>query len=269
MNKSLMLKFARGGGASPADSELLQLSRDGTASYLLGNALPQPEAGLYRARLSETDVAALESFLSEHDLFGLKEKYGPMHSDSGFKTLSLYQGDEKKKIKWGTFASIPEPLAKLQARLLELIQQSRQHPFQTIHASLRAVSHRIEAGHEFDIQFSLKNRGVEPVRLLTGEAQSGATIFRLYATTEEHETIPVLSFYKAAQALPAIAFAAPFTLRAGEEIERRAQSSFALEQPGIYRLYGFFETTMEVMLDDEPLALQCFVMTEPATLTVF
>jgi hypothetical protein len=275
MNNGLMLEFTVGGGVSPAASELLQIYQDGTALYLVGNALPLNEAGLYQAKLSPSELAAPNSFTSGRRIFKMSETYGPVRGDSGFQTLSSSVGNEKRKVKWGTFAKIPGPLSELQTVLFDIIHRTRQHPLQTIAVFLDAISSTVETGQTFRLEFSMKNRGAKSVPVLNSPTSQGGAAIRLYAaTTADNEAAQVLSFYQAARPVAAIELAGSHSttgtviVSPGEVIRIGAQSPFVLERCGSYRLYGFFEPTIEVTLTDEPFLIKCCVMTEPVTLIV-
>jgi hypothetical protein len=268
----LMLEYTVGGGRPPASSELMQIHRDGRATYLVGNAFPRDEAGLYQMKLSPLEMHALNNFLSEQDLFEMPEEFGPLRSDSGFQTLILYAQNTAKKIRWGTFAKLPGPLAEMQSLLIGIIENSRQHPVQAIKITLHAVQDKIGAGKTIQVECSLQSWGNESVQVfMLAMTDVQEPDFRLYAaTSEEAENASPLTFYDQAQPLEFIEpiesrFASPIRLSPGEEIDTRALCPFVLN-PDNYRLHGFFEFSIAVTLNDDHLKLRCFVMAKTSTL---
>jgi hypothetical protein len=271
MNKDLMLEFSVGGGRPPASSELLRVSRDASVTYLVGNALPRDEAGLYRGKLAPPEMRALEDSLDGPGFVDMLEKYGPIRPDSGFQTLALYHQGEKKKIKWGTFARLPGPLQELQTRLSKIIEDSRQHPLQTVKATLAVIPDDAETDKTLRLECSLQNCGRESIQLFMFTAEEVPEFdFRVYAaTSEEAEAAFSLTFYEQAQPLRFVEpvesqIPNPIRLAPGEHIKVRAlhPSDFSHN----FRLYGFLEFTMAVTLDDELTRIRCSIMTKPTTL---
>lgn len=272
MSDRLILEYAVGGGRPPASSELLQIHRDGMATYLVGNALPRDEAGLYQVEILSAEVETLENFLSGQDFFETPETIGPIRPGSGFQTLTLYARNTTKTIKWGTFANLPGPLADLQTRLLKIIEDSRRHPVQTIKATLNAVHDKLEVGRVLQVECSLQSRGSESVEIFMFAAPDvQESDFRLYAATrEEAENASPLTFYDQAQPVRFVEpvgsqMASPIKLSLGEEIKARAPCPFVVNHDNS-RLFGFLEFTMVVTLNDELIKIRCLLMTKPTTL---
>lgn len=283
MGVDLLILFAVGGGIPPATSELLRIYEDGTAVSLVGNAWPegdpQDEIGLYRMKLSPSGLQSIKDFLSEHRIFDMDEKYGPIAMDSGSDVLRLYEGDREKKIKWGPFAKVPSPLKELRTRLRRILQDTRQHPVQTVKVSLQVVHEILKAGQTFRVEFQINNRGSNPIRVsMSGEREAEPTPFRLYAATTEEASErlpPPLNFYHNAQHISSVEPAdhrmlnGPLELSPGEEWRVRAMAPFTLERPGTFRLYGFVQPMIEVILDEKPLIIEeCFIVTQPITVVV-
>lgn len=265
-----MLEFAVGGGRPPASSELLQVRRDGRATYLVGNALPRDEAGLYQVDLAPSELRVLADLLSRPGFVEILEKYGPVRADSGFQTLTAYGTDQAKKIKWGTFAKIPEPLAELQSRLLSIIEDSRQHQVQTIKATLQTVAGKVGPDETLEVECLLHNTGSEPVQLfLVAAGEVPEPDFRIYAaTSEEAANASPWNFYEQAQPMRFVEAgesqaAGPIKLSSGDETKTRAQCPAAFGPDR--RLFGFLEFTMKITLNDELFEIRCSIMTKPAT----
>jgi len=212
-------------------------------------------------------------------IFDMDEKYGPITMDSGSDVLRLYEGDREKKIKWGPFTKVPSPLKELRTRLRRILQDTRQHPVQTVKVSLQVVHEILKAGQTFRVEFQINNRGNNAVRVsMSGEGETKATPFRLYAATPEEASEhlpPPLIFYHNAQHISSLEPAdhqmlnGPLEMSPGEEWRVRAMAPFSLERPGTYKLYGFVQPMIEVILDEKPLIIEeCFIVTQPATVVV-
>lgn len=265
ISKSLILEFAVGGGRPPAASEMLQIHQDGRAIYLSANAWPRDEAGLYQVMLSTPELKALEDYLSEHKFFEMSEQYGPVRSDSGFQVVTLCTPPQEKTIKWGAFAQIPVPLAQLQQRLVDVIQTSLEHPVQIIKATVRAVPEQPSA--TCLLECSLQSSGVQPVFVFLSAAPDvPAPDFRVYVdTNDETDDASLMTRYYEAQPLRFVDPAeSPIELSPGEEVKVRVSGPFVLGKDK-YRLYGFLEFTIGVMLNDELTRIGCFVVTKSAT----
>jgi hypothetical protein len=278
---SLLLELTSGGGGPPANSTLMEIHREGKIVLLVGNALaegePKDEAGRYEMTSPTSEIKSIEDFIFANHIFDFREKYNPIHADSGFNVLYLYANDKEKKIKWGPSVKVPQPIRELEIRLSELRQTVRRHPVQVIGTTLGVVE-QVTVGNKFHVEFSIKNRGSEAVQvLMPTESNTKPSIFKLYAASNE-ETLASASVlfdhYYQSQYISNVGFDDPsvnkgsINLPSGEETKMRASAPLILDAPGSYNLYGFVEPVLVVMSKGKPISVDCFFATRPITVHV-
>jgi hypothetical protein len=270
MSAPLLAAFGAAGGMPPATLENLRVLADGKARGIVGSAwpdgMPQDEAGLYATQLGQDDLDTLKGLAGDRGLRGLAGEHGPIQSDSGRSSLTLGDGDDEPfKITWGAFAKPPDPLPAAVDTLRRMLTMVREHPV----AALRfAVDADRDAGTRgIGLAFTLSNPGVEDVRhsvLLLG---SDSPRVAALPPGQIHDPL-VLSTYRTAT--PVVLIDQPLredALAAGEERRLRATAELDLA-PGEHRLVAFGRGTLEVIVDEHPLALEVFLISRFVTVRV-
>lgn len=270
MSAPLLAAFGAAGGMPPATLESIRILADGKARAIVGSAwpdgAPQDEAGLYETELAKGDLNTLKSLAGDRALRAFAGEHGPIQSDSGRSSLTLGAGDgEQFKILWGAFAKPPDPLPAAVTTLRRILGAVREHPVAALRLAVEAEG---EAGPQgVGLAFTLSNPGVEDVRhsvLLLG---SDTPRVAALPTGQIHDPL-VLSTYRTATSVALID--EPLrddVLAAGEERRLRATVELALA-PGEHALVAFGRGTLEVMVDEHPLALEVFLISRTATVRV-
>lgn len=265
MSAPLLAAFGAAGGAPPATLESLRVLVDGNARAIVGSAwpdgAPQDEAGLYETQLAQDDLDSLQALAGDRTLRALAREHGPIHADSGRSSLSLAgPDDELIEIAWGAFAKPPDPLPAAVATLRRILAKVREHPL----AALRfEVDVERQPGPEgITLGFTIANPGRDGVRhslLLQGSEAPRVAALPASASADPL----VLSTYRAAT--PVVLADEPLRDEAlAPRAERRLRATAPLQlAPGEHSLVAFARGTLEVIVDDLPLGLDVFLISQP------
>lgn len=279
MPSNLAIEFSIAGGRPPASDEYIHIDPDGGVLCIVGNAWPegqpQNEAGLYRTKLQTDDLEEINEFVLGQRFVEMSADFGPRHPDSGFNFLRLRSGGQEKTITWSPFASVPEALEELRAKLRKIIECARQHPEQVVSASLIVEHERAKVEEPINLELQFLNPGSKPVRIMLQSSQL-TTPLRIHAATAEEvvKTRSVVSFYRRGQPVPLAGWAdsqAPgkaVELLPGQELRVHLETPFVLEKSGSYQVYGFAEPQIVLELEDAPMPLPCFLVTHPVAVQV-
>jgi hypothetical protein len=282
MSPRLVVALAVTGGSPPPTQEVLRVYDDGRAVALVGNAWPEgtplDEAGVYQTVLPPAEIDALVAVLAERHIGDLAPEYGPRRADSGVTTVVVPAGASEQRIRWGAFADVPEALGDLRRRLRGLLSEVRRWPVQAVQVAVEIATDRLVAGQAFPVAVVLTNRGRQPVRVsLTGAPGGAGDSVRLHvapAGEARPTAAPPLAIIQAARP---VALVGPATsagreqsvaLTPGGTWRLTATAPAITGPPGAYWLYAFAEAQLQVVVDDRPLTLGCFVAAWPIALTV-
>jgi hypothetical protein len=275
MTSNLVVEFSIAGGRPPASYEYLKIDPDGGTFCMIGNAWPegrpQDEAGLYRTKLPAGDLEEINAFLHQRQFIEMAEDFGPRHPDSGFNFLRLRSSGQEKTITWSPFASVPDALEELRAKMRQIIDLARHHPEQVVSASLIMEPEQVKAGQPLNLILQFHNPGSHPVRIILQSSQL-TTPLRVHAATagQVAETKSVVSFYRRARPVQLAGGESGMTveLLPGQELRVHPETPFALGKSGSYQIFGFAEPQIELAMQDEPLLLPCFLTVQPVAVLV-
>jgi hypothetical protein len=274
MIADLILEYSIVGGRPPDSNEYLRIEPDGSVLCIVGNAWPegqpQDEAGLYRMKLAPAEWSEISEFLLHHRIAEMNADFGPRPPDSGFNFLRLSYAGREKTITWSMFAEVPEMLEELHLKVRRMIQAARLYPEQVVSASLGLASARVKPGGALNLEARFSNRGSRPIRLVLQSSQLADPLHIFAATAEQvAETGSVVTFYRHARSIPlenpneAPAHGGKIELPPGRELRLQPKTPFILEKSGSYHVYGFAEPQIELVMENGPVLLPCFLLTRP------
>jgi hypothetical protein len=278
----MVISMAVSGGSPPQTQELLRVYADGRTVALIGTSwptdTPMDEAGVYQMMLPSAEVDALMAWLAEHQIVHLDSEYGPRRADSGVTSVMLPVGVKEKRIRWGTFADVPEALTELQNRLRRLMAKVRRFPVQAFQVALELASDQMIVGQEFPITAKFTNHGSLPVRVsLVSRSDDATSALRLYAA-QSNEVNPSAAppqaiIHRARQVNWTDKSSIPpgpesMDLMPSKTWRLPVVSPGVIVSPGSYWLYLFVDAKMDVVVDDAPLTLRCFLAAQPVATNI-
>jgi hypothetical protein len=282
MGNKLLIVFAIGGGIPPATSILLRIYSDGDAIAVIGNTWPERgarnEAGLYHTKLPLPEIDALDTFISKHRITAMVDTLGARQPDSLFNLLHLFAGGRETKLKWGFYADVPPPLQELRTRMSKILLRVRRHPKQILKAELKATSHPGIKKTAIPVTFELRNIGTHAMQVLEPQqSPQGRLLLKIYAaddrpTTAEEDQLA--GFFHRSQLIRVTdndempATDSPKRFQSGEHHLVEGVVDLKIDQPGTYRLFGFVETDLDLLLDEQPLRLESLLMTQPIPMKI-
>jgi hypothetical protein len=219
----LLAAYGAAGGFPPATMESLRVLDDGTARAIVGSPWPDgtplDEAGVYETTLEPADLETLRALTADPDLRAAAGEHGPIHSDSGARSISL--GDDVT-IRWGAFAELPDAVTDAEQRLRAILARVREHPVAVL---------RVRGGEEIQ----LSNPGREPVSYRVDLSVGDGTS---------------LAAYRAA------------TLVSSDPSQGELGPGETRSVAGGQGRNVFARGALEVAVDDRPLALDAFVVSQ-------
>lgn len=277
MDSKILIEFAIGGGIPPATSILLRINQDGDAVAVVGNTWPEKgaieEAGLYFTGLPLAKIEAFDTFISAHHIVEMADSLGTRPPDSLFNVLILHQNGQQTKLKWGFFASVPPSLNELRTQLYQVLSRVRRYPRQVVKAELKPGVDPIPLKPPVPITFELRNIGTHEMQLSAPrQSWRKQLLFKALAVDDrqasgDQDELP--AFFHRSQMIDVIRMndrptaETPVHIRPGERLLVRGVVDLDIDRPGVYRLFGFVETDIELVLDDQPFRLESLLIAQP------
>lgn len=223
MSAPLLAAFGAAGGAPPATMESLRVLTDGTARAIVGSPWPDGRP-LDEAGLYETTLepADLDAVRALVDDPQLRATGGEYGPIRSDSGARSISLGEDLTIRWGPFADPPAPVLVAEARLRDVLTRVREHPVAVL---------RVRGGDEIELSNPGRRAVTYGVQLRVGDGDN-------------------LSAYHAATPVPA--GPSHGELGPGETVRVAGGQGRNV----------FARGALEIAVDDRPLALDVFVVSQ-------